>query len=198
MELTLGIIMNTKMLKMAFAGLFLSISGFANAGLIFLDADTVSTGSALESSTLITSLGAVNFLGEIRSTADDDLIAAGSVGNVFDIGGNSNALFTFDFDVTSITFIFGGNLGVFNMIAKDMLGNTVDSFFTNNTGDGAPAGPITLKGVGIRSLFWEDPGFSFAAIDNVSITGVTEVPVPSTFAIFALGIMGLASRRFKK
>jgi hypothetical protein len=190
--------MNIKMLKMAFAGVVLGVSGFANAGLIFLDADTVSTGSALESSPLITSLGAVNFLGEIRGTTDDDLIAAGSVGNVFDIDGTSNALFTFDFDVTSITFIFGGNSGVFNMIAKDMLGNTVDSFFTNDTGTGASAGPITLTGVGIRSLFWEDPGNSFAAIDNVWITDESEVPEPSTLVIFALGIMGLFSCRFKK
>jgi hypothetical protein len=33
--------------------------------------------------------------------------------------------------------------------------------------------------------------------DNLTF-GVTAVPEPSTFAIFALGLMGLASRRFKK
>ena len=33
---------------------------------------------------------------------------------------------------------------------------------------------------------------------QISVTGVTSVPEPSTLAIFALGLMGLASRRFKK
>jgi len=188
--------MNVKMLKRAFAGLILSVSSLANAGLIYLDADTVSTGSTLISSSLITSLGTVNFSGEIRNTSDNDLIAAGSVGNVFDINDNG-ALFTFDFDATSITFIFGGNTGIFNMVAKDILGNTVDSFFTDDTGDGATAGPITLSGIGIRSLYWEDPGYSFAAIDNVWISNTSDIPEPSTLAIFALGIMGLASRKFK-
>jgi hypothetical protein len=37
----------------------------------------------------------------------------------------------------------------------------------------------------------------FVFIDNVSLT-TESVPEPSTLAIFALGMMGLASRRFKK
>jgi len=36
------------------------------------------------------------------------------------------------------------------------------------------------------------------AIDNVSISNNTSVPEPTTFAIFALGMVGLASRRFKR
>ena len=36
------------------------------------------------------------------------------------------------------------------------------------------------------------------AIDNVSLSNNANVPEPATFAIFALGIIGLASRRFKK
>ncbi|MFT4939480.1 MAG: hypothetical protein ACI88A_002523 [Paraglaciecola sp.] len=34
--------------------------------------------------------------------------------------------------------------------------------------------------------------------DNVTVYVGTEVSEPSTLAIFALGIIGLASRRFKK
>jgi hypothetical protein len=43
-------------------------------------------------------------------------------------------------------------------------------------------------------------GFYNFAIDNFQFGGAaqTEVPEPSTLAIFALGLMGLASRRFKK
>ncbi len=36
------------------------------------------------------------------------------------------------------------------------------------------------------------------AIDNVSLTNNVNVPEPTTFAIFALGMLGLASRRFMK
>ncbi len=36
------------------------------------------------------------------------------------------------------------------------------------------------------------------AIDNVKLSNNVDVPEPSTLAIFALGMMGLASRRFKK
>jgi hypothetical protein len=39
---------------------------------------------------------------------------------------------------------------------------------------------------------------AFTAFDNVSFVDAAEVPEPSTLAIFALGLMGLASRRFKK
>ena len=36
------------------------------------------------------------------------------------------------------------------------------------------------------------------AIDNVKLTNNASVPEPSTLAIFALGLMGLVSRRFKR
>jgi len=39
---------------------------------------------------------------------------------------------------------------------------------------------------------------AWSEVLDISITGTTSVPEPSTLAIFALGIMGLASRRFKK
>ena len=36
------------------------------------------------------------------------------------------------------------------------------------------------------------------AIDDVKLSNNVNVPEPSTFAIFALGMVGLASRKFKK
>ena len=36
------------------------------------------------------------------------------------------------------------------------------------------------------------------ALRNFAYNSSTEVPEPSTLAIFALGMIGLASRRFKK
>ncbi len=166
-----------------------------NAGVIQLDADTVGTGSELDTTALTTSLGTITFNGEIRSTADPDLIALGSTGDVFDIDGTSSAQFGFDFDVTSISFIFGGNGGVFDVVAKDIVGNIVDLFYTADTDDGAFAGPLTLSGAGIRSLYWTDPGYSFAALDNVSITGASSVPEPASIALLGLGLAGIGWRR---
>lgn len=45
-------------------------------------------------------------------------------------------------------------------------------------------------------VFGKTPAFQGAGFDNVALQ--VEVPEPSTLAIFALGIIGLASRRFKK
>ena len=188
------------MKKFAYISMLMSLSiGSANASVILLDADTVATGSTLASTLLTTSLGAITFNGEIRGTADSDLIAAGSTGNMFDIlNSTSEAALSFGFDATSISFIFGGNSGVFNILAKDISGNTVDSFFTDNTGNGAFAGPLTLSGTGIRSLYWTDPGYNFAAIDNVSITGTSSVPEPMSIALLGLGLAGLSFSRKRK
>jgi hypothetical protein len=137
---------------------------------VYLDADTPATGSLLQTQPLVTPLGTITFLGEVRLTSDPELAAAGSVGNVFDIiAPNSDALMSFDFDVSSITFIYGGNTGGILLEARDAAGAVVDSFFQASTNTGQPAGPETLMGVGIRALYWVDPGANFAAIDNVTI-----------------------------
>ena len=36
---------------------------------------------------------------------------------------------SFDFDASAFEFIFGGNDGLFDIVAKYVLNNTVDSFF---------------------------------------------------------------------
>jgi hypothetical protein len=150
-----------------------SLGGLAGANLectVFLDADTPETGSELQSAPLLTAFGEVSFIGEIRITGDIDLVAAGSTGNVMDIGApDSSAELSFGFDVESITFIYGGNVGVMSVEARDADGLVVDSFFQASTGDGEPAGPVTLQGERIRSLRWEDPDNSFAPLDNMAL-----------------------------
>ena len=141
---------------------------------IVLDADTVGTGSTIDSVPLHTRFGTINAVGtvEIRDTADPDLAAAGSVGDVFDIinAPSSKAEIFFDFDVESITFVYGGNWGGIVVEARDAGGAAVDSFVQTDTSDEEPAGPQTLSGSGIRSLHWEDPqGGSFAPLDNICI-----------------------------
>jgi hypothetical protein len=52
--------------------------------------------------------------------------------------------------------------------------------------------------IGEQSIFSSSNGVGVASL-NVDYTTQSEpIPEPSTFAIFALGIIGLASRRFKK
>jgi hypothetical protein len=154
-----------------------------------LNADTPATGSNLGIAPLVTAFGTVTFDGQIRPTADPDLFNAGSVINVFDVDESETATLFFDFDVESITFIYGGNDGAFDIEARDINGNVVDSFFQASTGDGQPAGPIVLSGGGIRSLYWEDPGFQFAAIDNLVV--VAAVPEPAALVLAAIGLCGL-------
>ncbi|REK15726.1 MAG: PEP-CTERM sorting domain-containing protein [Planctomycetota bacterium] len=154
---------------------------------IFLDADTVATGGTLDVAPLSTPFGDISFVGEVRPTADADLVAAGSTGNVFDVDNTETATMLFSFDVESITFIYGGNDGVMDIEARDINDQVVDFFFQASTGDLQPAGPVTLSGGGIRKLFWHDPGFNFAPIDNLTI----EVPEPAAIVLAALGLVAL-------
>lgn len=175
----------------------IGMTGPAFGTIISLDADTVATGSTLDTTPLVTAFGTITFSGEIfTSTQDPELIAAGGSGASFDIDGSETALMSFDFDVVSVTFIYGGNTGVFDIEARDIGGNVLDSFFQANTAGGQPAGPITLNGPDIRSIFWQDPGKQYSAIDNVEIE-VADLPVPepASMLLLGMGLTGLAVRR---
>ncbi len=143
---------------------------------VILDADTVATGSTLDTTPLLTSLGTISATGtvEIRATADPDLALAGSGGNVMDVlGPAASATMTFDFDVNALTFVYGGNsIGDITITARDAANSIVDQFFQADTGGGLPAGPQTLAGEGIRSLTWEDSSGNFAPLDNIKILGI--------------------------
>jgi hypothetical protein len=170
----------------------------APASTLFLDMDTDASGALLSTGSWLSPLGTMTFVGEFRDTADADMIAAGSMGNVLDVDDTGSAILGFDFDVISVSFVYGGNEGVFDVVARDGGGVVVDSFFQAWTGDGESAGPVTLMGIGIRSLFWQDPGNRFAAIDNITITvDMAPVPLPATLPLLASGLFafGLVRRR---
>jgi hypothetical protein len=167
----------------------------ASGATIYLDADTAATGSQLATTPLVTSLGRVSFFGEVASIGDPEMRNAGSAGNVFDIVNGGPATMTFTFDVSSISFVFGGNSGIFDIKAYDINGVVVDSYYQSDTFGGAFAGPLSLSGAGIRQISWVDPGNSFSAIDNVYITSA--VPVPAAVWLFAssLGLLGWKRRK---
>lgn len=184
----------------------LGISMSAEAATIVLDGDSAATGSLLSSQALVTSAGTVSLVQNgnfefITTISDVDFVAAGAVGNQFDIifGSDAAPLLAFDFDVSEISFIYGGNGGGILVEALDINGLVIDSFLQADTGPGQPAGPATLSGAGIRGLRWNDTdsGGTYAALDNIVLTTVTAVPEPGTIGLMALGLVGLgfASRR---
>lgn len=164
------------------------------AATIWLDADTPATGSLMGIGPLVTPYGTITFDGEIRDLdGDPEFNAAGASGNVFDIYDTpiQTAKLSFDFDVQSVTFIYGGNSGDILVEARDAFDAVVASFYQASTSAGQPAGPVTLSGSGIRSLYWADTvsGMNFAPLDNIELS---VIPAPGAILLGSIGV-GLVS-----
>jgi len=188
------------MLKTALAGLILSISGFANAGLInftgSLDDDTAVdhwSFSVTNSGTFIFDVLAYEQDGNdfFANGLDNDLLdsyiylfandANGALIGSDDDGGDGtdgslsaadlDSLMTFDLNVGTYLFVIGS----FDLSELDAR----NGFNTGNTGDPAGRYNVTVSSV-------------------AGTARVNNVPEPSTLAIFALSIMGLSARKFKK
>jgi hypothetical protein len=187
--------------------LTLTTSSFAGPTL-YLDADTLATGSSLDTASLVTAYGTITFDGEIRDRdSDPDFNTAGASGDVFDVLDNRNwAELSWNFDVDSVDFIYGGNSGNITVNAMDIGGTVIiDFLYQADTTNGQPAGPVTLSGSGIRSLWWTDTGTlnTFAALDNITLnlpeTGHPPGWIPAPGAILlgsiGVGLVGWLRRR---
>jgi hypothetical protein len=173
----------------------LAATSFAAPTLV-LDADAETPGLYYAPElTIPTAYGPVTFEGEIKSGVGGDLEfqAAGASGNVFDVGKYQGAwaeLSWENFQVGSVTFIYGGNQGNITVEARDKDGVVLASFYQADTGVGQPAGPVTLwAGVGksIQSLYWKDTSATndMAALDNISLT---IIPAPGAILLGSIGV----------
>jgi hypothetical protein len=196
--------MKFRCLKTTIAAFIISVSGFANAGLIEIDFDDLSSGTVVGD----------NYLGQGVSFVDASITSVALTGMSAPNGINRLGSYTFDQN-NPITAIFStlissvsltgydiGSAG-FIMKAYDMQvgGNLLQtaSFVGPDIGVGTNH-TLSLNIEGIRRIEFSQilvGGGDGVVFDNFSFN-TAEVPEPSTFAIFALGMIGLASRRFKK
>jgi hypothetical protein len=183
-------IMNIKMLKAAIAGLVLSVSGFVNAGLITFDTNStpgITLGGGMEWN------------------------ATGG-GHLFDNYYNSTSSIFFDTDTYVTSFDLNNkpwegystatNITDYQIFAFDVNNVQIWNTLVDLSSYGTWNNWLTLNVniANVRELKFGPAGNSaWPSIDNLVINEPsTDVPEPSTLAIFALGIMGLAARRFKK
>jgi hypothetical protein len=192
--------MNLKMLKAALTGLILSVSSFANAGLInFNDLTATFYGNESTGASLLSNMnGNTNFisyefggflvtLNAPSATWGAHIGDAGPSGtfNWHTGGDNGNSTFA------TLTKIGGG---MFNLVDFDY---SADSNFTLDAA-GYASSNLTGNGTSIANLN-NVTSVSFTAssggfmLDNLNV--VSSVPEPTTLAIFGLGLLGLASRR---
>ncbi len=176
----------------------------ANAASFTLDFDSSATGADIVADGfLVTPLGTITLFEPTPGDASisgfgtfpadlpfgtfgDRLVEAGSID---EIG------LDFDFDVSEITFNFGGDGGGFSAWVIDSGGVILDSIYTADLpGSGLAPGPHTFTAAGIRGLRFEDP-VAGAALDDIEIT---PVPEPGAVTLFGLGLAGLGAVRRRR
>ena len=192
--------MKFKFIGTALVGLFFSVSSLvnvANAGLITFEEtshtsawDSTYLGWTLHNSQIFTNLWAPSTV-----SGDNALVNYNSRIGEF----TRDTIFNFESAFFTRDGRYSGTTAIVNVFGLDQLGNTIYSTQLNLTN--AP----TFFNFGwdnIYGISWDPIGNSDSnniAIDNFSFSEVSQdVPEPSTLAIFALGMIGLASRRFKK
>ncbi len=188
------------MLKAAFAGLVLSVSSFANAGLITLDG-SIDDGTEVDHwSFFVTTSGSFTFDVLAYEDAQNDFFANGVDNDYLD---SHIYLFVNDANGAFIGSDDDGGVGTDGSLSSEDL----DSLMTFHLNVGTylfAIGDYDLSESEARIGLNADNAGSDVGRYRVSISSaagvahVNRVPEPSTLAIFALGIMGLALRRFKK
>ena len=172
--------MKFKFLKMAFAGLVLGVSGFANAGLI-LEVLRVD-----DSTAHITGSGSIDVA---------DVFNAIILGGANSTGDAGVDIFTGDLslghtDINYVFTLFGTKDFLINLSSHVTFGDMISGFMV------ATLDVETWAAIGSTGFVTNDDSTILGSYTIVE--PFSSVPEPSSLAIFALGLMGLASRRFKK
>jgi hypothetical protein len=225
--------MNVKMLKAVLAGLILSVSAFANAGLIITIGDVTGNNTNLSvsvegSGTLVADIwsggpGGLNVYTDFIGTTDSSTSLVGLVGdqvgffadnNIGNYVGTTYSSFTAEklisgielFNLTDNTSALINWLDIDDDGAGDdfaLILDTIDNSFLDSGDSWSINGTSFLNlqlgnasdfSIGTYSYTDNALGVVTLVIQENSVN----VPEPSTLAIFALSIMGLAARRFKK
>jgi hypothetical protein len=219
--------MNIKMLKAAAAGLILSTSTFANAGLIaFTDeASWLAAVSSVE--------GTIDFNDIISDTIINEATYEYDFFNISESGAGSLRLDTMPgssnsgngIDNTTFLSMEGGQSGSSNMSITFDISLEALAFDTYNYDCGNDNSNIAINGVSLgatptsggcpsgTSGFFGVIATGGSVISSVNFLPVrtsgtyngfdnfqysTSIPEPTTVAIFGLALMGLAARRFKR
>ncbi|WP_293750339.1 PEP-CTERM sorting domain-containing protein [uncultured Paraglaciecola sp.] len=198
--------MDNKMLKMAFASLVLGVSSFANAGLVLL-ADLSVENTITLTATSGTSLATVSgrdsegfYLADFFDSALPLLytLISGNLTSANNASNNTPLLFNHYRSRSK-----GLNVYSFTNDAK-MLFTAGELAFSGQASWNVDAASYASALNGAQSGNVYAPADRDRDIANATligaweVIGATDVPEPSTLAIFALGLMGLASRRFMK
>lgn len=220
--------MKFKLLKIAVTGLFITMCNAANAGLLLVEqydnywsADVNQLINYANNNTADTSAlwevidftdDPAGFAGEIPGSSPWPSANGATLGNSHPLNNTFFARITGEFFTnTADTYFFQtyNDDGVFVYIDGDLVIND-PNIHPETRFEGSK-----LLGIGSHSVelyFFENNGeasLEFTVADSSRVfthfndplgatTLVTDVPEPTTLAIFALGLMGLASRRFKK
>jgi hypothetical protein len=172
--------------------LFLSLSNFANAGLIGDSVTIQSTSGILD---VIVSAGietTINDSFSYGSLNTDDYIEIDITDNSIDLN-----------LVGASGFYWGSSPLIIDFIGLNNFSNPLEHIVLTSL-----IADVSL-GANVSLLDSNDLRISFANLEGNSILNnnnarvsiglaVSEVPEPTTLAIFGLGLIGLASRKFKK
>jgi hypothetical protein len=214
--------MGVKMLKGAFAGLALSVSGIANAGLVTLEAQNsgwydingISNGNIDNTCTGCGSnLFRAWFGWDLNSIALTEIITSANLVLYSDSLNQENQNISFHDVVTSYANLGQDGLSTYTDLGQGVLfssGIGQDLWNTFELTAGAISALNTARGSRFAIGAVNDSGGDWLGYNNgVSTSGsyyrleiTTEatpsVPEPSTIAILTLGLMGIAARRYKK
>ena len=211
--------MRNKFLKAAFTGVVLTVSGLANAALIPVSSYDYGTNAESQPQSTTFQSGSISDVGNLKLI--DGLLATGSWNDgtnvgfrndndngapqarvIFDLGGLFDVSFV---DVWSVTAFLGRDESVSISSSADgvLFGAPIvvnplvwSGGFGNTSLVKATVDVSSLDDGQYYQVDFYDKG-QWNMINEVQFDGV-KVPEPSTLAILSLGLMGLASRRFKK